>query len=114
MEADVLPPLVRTAASGYAHLLRARFGERLLDVRVFGSYARGDADEDSDLDVAVVVRDLTEAERTVAIDLAWTARGRAHDAPIVAPLVWSDRERDDRLRAERRIARDILAEGIPL
>jgi predicted nucleotidyltransferase len=42
-------------------------------VRLFGSYARGDAEEDSDVDVAVIVDALTEPERTAAIDLAFEA-----------------------------------------
>lgn len=32
------------------------YGSRLKEVYLFGSYARGDADEDSDIDVAVVLQ----------------------------------------------------------
>jgi len=38
--------------------LRQVFGDRLVDVVVFGSYAQGTATDDSDLDLVVVVRDL--------------------------------------------------------
>jgi predicted nucleotidyltransferase len=37
-------------------------------VRLFGSWARGTATADSDLDVAVVVDDLDDDERRAAID----------------------------------------------
>ncbi len=36
--------------------LAAIYGERLRGVYLYGSYARGDATEDSDIDVAVVLR----------------------------------------------------------
>lgn len=45
-------------ASHLADDLRGVFGDRLVDVVVFGSHAEGTATDDSDLDVAVVVRDL--------------------------------------------------------
>lgn len=40
--------------------LRARYGDRLKNVILFGSRARGDAREDSDWDVAVVVEGWDE------------------------------------------------------
>jgi len=107
-----LPAAVGAVARGYRALLAQRFGQRLSEVRIFGSYARGDAEEDSDLDVAVVIRDLTEPERTEAIDLAYQAWRLDTSAPVVSPLVWSGAEWADRVGAERRIALDILGEGV--
>jgi uncharacterized protein len=40
--------------------LHELYGERIERVVLFGSRARGDADEDSDYDVAVFLRDLTD------------------------------------------------------
>ncbi|MBK7338155.1 MAG: nucleotidyltransferase domain-containing protein [Saprospirales bacterium] len=37
--------------------LRLRYGKRLAEVRLFGSQVRGDANEDSDIDLLVVLRD---------------------------------------------------------
>ena len=37
------------------------FGDRLSDVRLFGSYARGDYDNDSDINVMVIL-DMSEEE----------------------------------------------------
>ena len=45
-------------AARVADELRGVFGDRLVDVVVFGSYADGTATDDSDLDLAVVVRDV--------------------------------------------------------
>lgn len=43
--------------------LRALYGPRLRDVILFGSYARGDAEEGSDVDLMVVLDDFAD-ERT--------------------------------------------------
>jgi predicted nucleotidyltransferase len=50
--------------------LRAAFGGRLRDVRLFGSYARGEASEDSDVDVLVLVDELAPAEIAAVSDAA--------------------------------------------
>jgi predicted nucleotidyltransferase len=105
---------VFAVARAYRRLLEGRFGDRLAAVRLFGSQARGDSDANSDIDVLVVIRDLTEPERTEAVDLALDAWRTDRSTGPVSPLVWSQREFDDRVRSERRIARDIIAEGFPL
>lgn len=109
-----MPANVEAALTAYRRLLTDSFGARLIALRLFGSYARGDADADSDVDVCVVIADLTEAERTVAIDLAFDAWREGGMGALMSPLVWSKDELDERLGAERRIARDIIDEGIPL
>ncbi len=50
------------------------FGARLVDVVVFGSYATDSATQDSDLDLAVVVRDVESAweDARRKDDLLWT------------------------------------------
>jgi uncharacterized protein len=107
-----LPKAVVEAAGAYRGFLWERFGDRLLDVRVFGSNARGDADDDSDVDIAVIIRDLSESDRTEAIDLAFRAWKLDPSPRILSPLVWSEAELEDRIRTERRIAYDILTDGI--
>lgn len=50
-----MPPLVASALKQLRAALEQRFGSRLLRLRLFGSYARGEADEDSDVDVPIVL-----------------------------------------------------------
>jgi hypothetical protein len=61
------PVLVRFRAA-----LDALYGDRIERVVLFGSRARGDAREDSDYDIAVFLRDLTDRRR----ELDRLARGR--------------------------------------
>jgi uncharacterized protein len=86
--------------------------ERLRDVRLFGSYARGDADEDSDVDVLVLVDGLTDLEIGTAAGEA-AAVILASGLPL-APLPMSTERFDELRRRERLLARDIDVEGISL
>ncbi|HET9960654.1 MAG TPA: nucleotidyltransferase domain-containing protein, partial [Polyangiaceae bacterium] len=57
-----IPPGLRLALNEYSERLRGKFGERLVELKLFGSYARGEAHEDSDVDVLVVIDGLTDLE----------------------------------------------------
>jgi uncharacterized protein len=104
---------LRGTLAAYRSLLEERFGSRLCSLRLFGSRARGDASPESDADVAVVVRDLSDAEQDWAIRAAFDAwRENRYSGPLPSPLVWSDLQQLERTRAERCIARDIAEEGI--
>ncbi|MCI0570845.1 MAG: nucleotidyltransferase domain-containing protein [Myxococcaceae bacterium] len=66
-----VPPGLRRALEAYKARLLARFGTRLERVALFGSWARGEARRESDVDVLVLVSGLTwqediEASRMVA------------------------------------------------
>lgn len=50
--------------------LQARFGERLKKIILFGSRARGDADEDSDYDVLILLENCTRADSEILVDIA--------------------------------------------
>ena len=107
-----IPPSLRPALEAYAARLRPLFGERLRELRLFGSFARGDAHEDSDVDVLVLIDGLTGREIGVVAGEA---------APILidtglplSPLPMSTEELDELRRGERVLARDLDEEGIRL
>lgn len=108
----VLPPGHREALERYAARLRERFGERLRFVRLFGSWARGAAGPHSDIDVAVVVEGLTDSEWSEATGLA--AESELAGGEALSPLVYSGERFDELVRCERRLASDVLAEGVAL
>jgi hypothetical protein len=49
-------PLIRQVANEYKASLQSLYGNELAEVILFGSYARGDNREESDLDFAVVLK----------------------------------------------------------
>ncbi len=50
------------AVLAFARRARAELGERIVHIILYGSRARGDYTEDSDIDVLVVVRDIDAKE----------------------------------------------------
>ena len=103
---------VAGALAHFARDLRERFGESVVDIRLFGSFARSTAHEESDVDVAVVLEEAGWDVRREVIDRA-TVIGLRHDL-ILSPTVF-DRETWERWRAQDRpLTRDIEDEGIAL
>jgi len=105
-----LPADLRSAIESYSRRLSLRFEGRLRFVRLFGSWARHEATEDSDIDVAVVVDGLTRDEWAEAISDA--VEVELAGGPTLSPFVVSGEHFDLLVRRERRIATDILEEGI--
>ncbi len=104
--------VINTALARFAEELRHRFGEAVLDVRLFGSFARSEADEESDVDVAVVLEGADWNTRREVIDLA-TDMGLPFDL-LISPTIF-DRETYQRWREqERPLVMNIERDGVPL
>jgi predicted nucleotidyltransferase len=73
--ADVLARLAadeRQWIIGLRPALQSRFGDRLRDLRLFGSKVRGDDHDESDIDILVLLDGCTQEDRNVVWDLAWS------------------------------------------
>lgn len=81
-----MPPHLRPVLRELDAALRSVFGPRLRDVRLFGSYARGEATEDSDVDVLVLVDGLVQSEIAVVSDCATTVALSARVALAALPI----------------------------
>lgn len=107
-----LPPLIEEIARRFKEKLQTACGDRVLEVRLFGSMARGDFHEASDLDVFVMV-DSRELALVDAISTAAWETGYEMELPFsISPLIMARDHFEELHRRERRIARDILTEGI--
>jgi len=95
-----------------ANELKRRLTEavELTDFKVYGSKARGDDDEFSDLDVFIEVARLDKETRGVISEIAWEIS--LENAIVISPLVFSvDEAKNSPLRASP-ILRNIKEEGI--
>ena len=108
----------RRIVNEFARRVRARFGDRLARVTLFGSRARGDVTAESDIDVLVLLR-ATIAEETRATREVWEIVEEVlRLAPGVfvplAPIVLAEERFLELKSLERAFALDVEAEGIPL
>lgn len=100
------------AALLFKERLAGRFGARLETVKLYGSYARGDQHEESDMDVLALVRGLTHDEKVEAIGIGTEVS--LETGAWLAPLVMDPVAFDKLRQLEARLALDIDREGIAL
>ena len=82
----------------------------LLELRVFGSRARADATEESDLDIFIKVKELSLSQREQMYDLAWEI-GFKYDRVISTFVVTADQIEQGAVGASPLLSK-ILTEGI--
>jgi len=107
-----LPVSLRSALAEYAARLRVVFGDRLVEVRLFGSFARGEANEDSDVDVLVLVQGLTDLE--IGLAAGEVAPVIARTGLPLAPLPLASEKLAQMRREQRGLAQALDREGIPV
>ena len=91
---------------------RAQFGDRLVDLRLFGSRVRGASHEHSDVDVLIVVEALLAGE---ARDIGrYCGDLMTEHEVLLSPLALSADHWQTLLSRRRRIALDIEREGARL
>lgn len=90
----------------------ALLGDRLNRIVLYGSRARGDYGLDSDIDVAIIVKDLDRETKNRILETIADVELR-YLTPVSA-LVLSEKSFLELLTRERRIALDIEREGVPL
>jgi predicted nucleotidyltransferase len=92
--------------------LQALLGENLLEVRLYGSWARGDAAPDSDVDLAVLVQ---RADLAVWQKVQEEAARLSLERDLVLSVrLLSQEEWEELQRLQTLYARRLKEEGIPL
>lgn len=111
---EQLTVLERQAAQAFAERVRSRFGSRVRALRVFGSRCRGDATVHSDLDVLVLLDQVTWPERHEISDIGADLM-LERDLPFeVAPSVMSEADYHRLVSLERLFPQEVERDGIPL
>ena len=100
-------------ARTFAQEARAHFGVRLRDIRLFGSAARGDWREDSDVDVLILLDEVLREDREWIADRA--TRLGILGRGVLLSTVTLPFLRFEELRArERLFAREVDTTGLAL
>ncbi|MCA9791682.1 MAG: nucleotidyltransferase domain-containing protein [Candidatus Eremiobacteraeota bacterium] len=111
---DPLSPLAEQAARTFKARAEQVGGDRILEFRVFGSMARGEAHAGSDLDIFVMVDQRDPNLDQAIIEAACSVEEEFGFPFLVAPRIMAQAHFEELVRRERLLARDILNEGIPL
>jgi len=83
---------------------------RLIDFRVFGSRARGDRDEYSDMDVFLEVESLDKETKNKISDIVWEV-GFQHYV-VISPLIFTRYEIEKSPMRASPIVENIVKEGV--
>ncbi|CBE67338.1 MAG: nucleotidyltransferase domain-containing protein [Candidatus Methylomirabilis oxygeniifera] len=94
----------------FASTLRARLGNHIRHIVLFGSRARGEAREDSDYDVLVIVDQRSPDVRSIILEIEADLMDRY--GALVASILRTDAEW--RVAQGLPLARNIALEGVPL
>jgi predicted nucleotidyltransferase len=96
-----------------ARILKDRLSSvvTLVDFKVFGSRARGDADEYSDLDIFIEVETLDKELKEKISDIAWEV-GFYNDCMHISPLVFTRYEIEESPLRISSIVQVIAEEGV--
>ena len=112
---STLSPVVSSALKRFRASLARRFGERLREVTLYGSYARGSAHDESDVDVFVVVDDLDDNEADEVSRMAYFIDAEAgHEWAGLSPLAYDTRHATEMRAREKLLMRDIARDGVPV
>jgi predicted nucleotidyltransferase len=102
----------RRAIEEFMAAARAMLGAELMSARLFGSRARREGHQYSDIDLALLVTSDGRKRRHEVYDLAFDI-GLQHGVEL-APLVIEHARLRELEARERLIAHDIAVEGIPV
>jgi len=112
MASSTLTPRESEALREFSERIRVELGSRLLDLRLFGSKARGDSTPDSDLDVLVVVDGDRGRAEDLAVDIAFDINV-ARDL-YISPRVVTAGSLTDPVWRTTLFVQTVTREGVPL
>ena len=95
-----------------AKKLKARLSEivQLIDFRVFGSRARGDADEYSDMDVFLEVESLNKELKEKIREIVWEVG--FENFIVISPLIFTKDEIEESPLRVSPVVKNIIEEGV--
>jgi hypothetical protein len=104
-----IPPAIQARLERTKASVTALLGPRLREVRLFGSYARSQFNDMSDVDVLILVEQLSEGDRERIVEAVVRAGGI-----LLSPLILTVAQLDSLRARELLIAQDLDREGITI
>lgn len=106
-----MPTEIEQVLSQLKKGLTELYGERLKRLYLYGSYARGDYQEGSDLDILVILKDFERAPIELERTDELMGELSLEYLITISPLFMRE---DDWLNADKPLLRNVRAEGVPV
>ena len=103
----------RALANQYACAVADHLGQRLISATLFGSAARGDWSHDSDIDVCLIISEMTPSDTDWIIATAYRM-GLGERDVILQPVFFDEIKFKEMIDRERSFAQTVQHEGINL
>ena len=97
----------KKALEEFVRLLKKRYGEKIKEIILFGSFARGIYDEESDIDVLIVAKNISQKEIS---ELTWEILMKYGE--VISAIVEDESEFEK--HRDYSFHRAILKEGIKI
>ena len=98
----------------FASRIRKSFGERVLEIKIFGSRARREARADSDLDILVLLDRANLQNRNEVSDIGTNLYLEMMLPFLIAPRVLAQADFEKLRALERLFPQEVEKDGIPL
>ena len=105
-----MSPIEKNIIDTFSLLLKKKLG--IHRIELFGSRARGDAEPDSDMDVLVIVNEISPELEDYVSECAWEAGFK--DGIVIVPVVFTRDEWENGPERYSLLAEAIRAEGVRL
>jgi predicted nucleotidyltransferase len=102
----------RKAVGIFVSKTKTNLGKNILDMKIFGSKIRGDFDEESDIDIILVVRNRNLRVREYISEIA-SDLNLEFDC-MLSPLIYTKAEYNRNRRFKNLFAENLTKEGIQL
>lgn len=103
----------KQAVAGFKNLVVTQYKDNVVEIKLFGSKARGEWNPEGDIDVLVVLKKCDWNDRDRIADLAFQC-GYPYRVLLISPLVLSRKEYNEWKNRELLIIDEIEKDGIKL
>lgn len=108
------PKIPEVAAILVDELKKSPFSKNILEVWLFGSYARGDYDLNSDVDLLIILKDRNLESSKLIADLSEKALEAVHYEDLLSVMEFSEKEWEEMKQNKFLLSQTIKTEGILL
>jgi len=102
----------RSAVEGFSSAVKEILGDRLARFILYGSKARGEGDEESDIDILIVVEGLKDEDETKLDDIAgeiFVSR-----AILISLIIFDSKNIEWKMGESSPFVKNVLEEGIEI